>query len=384
MTILDLIQKETQRQQKAINLIASENFVSDAVLSAQGSVLTNKYAEGYPYARYYQGCEFVDAIESNAIEKAKKLFGCNFANVQPHSGANANLSVFLATVKPGDTVLGMNLKSGGHLSHGAGPNLSGKWFNAVSYDVNPKTFRLDYDAIKALAQEHQPKLIIAGGSAYPFQIDFKAFRDIADSVGATLLADISHIAGLIAGGAHPSPFPYAHLVSTTTHKTLRGPRAGMILTNDEALAKKINSAVFPGSQGGPLMHVIAAKAIALEEALHPSFKDYATQIIKNAKALAAALIERGLTLSGGGTETHLMLVDLRPLGLTGDIVADTLEKAGIVCNKNGIPFDDAPPTRPSGIRLGTPAMTTRGYTEEDFKKVGNMIADVIFDLKENA
>jgi glycine hydroxymethyltransferase len=384
MTVLELIQKETQRQKNTINLIASENFVSDAVLAAQGSVLTNKYAEGYPNARYYQGCSFVDAIELEAIAHAKTLFGCDFANVQSHSGANANLAVFLATVQPGETVLGMNLKSGGHLSHGAAPNLSGKWFNAVSYEVNPNTLRLDYDAIKVLAQTHKPKLIIAGGSAYPFQIDFKRFREIADSVGALLLADISHIAGLVVGGVHPSPFPHAHIVSTTTHKTLRGPRAGMILTHDPALAKKINSAVFPGSQGGPLMHVIAAKAIALKEALDPSFKTYAAQVIKNAKTLAQTLISRGLTLSGGGTETHLMLVDLRPLKLTGDVVANALEEKGIVCNKNGLPFDDAPPTRPSGIRLGTPAMTTRGYMKKDFESLGHTIADIILDLAQKA
>lgn len=381
MTLFELIQKETQRQQKTINLIASENIVSDAILKAQGSVLTNKYAEGYPGARYYQGCTFVDAIETQAIEHAKTLFNCDFANVQSHSGANANLASFLAVLKPGDTVMGMDLRSGGHLSHGSAPNLSGKWFNSVSYNVDPDTYHLDYDAILALAKEHQPKLIIAGGSAYPFTVDFKKFRAIADSVGAILLADIAHIAGLVAGGVHPSPFPHAHIVTTTTHKTLRGPRAGMILTNDPALAKKINSAVFPGSQGGPLMHVIAAKAIALEEALQPSFKDYASQVVKNAKALANTLIARGLTLIGGGTDNHLMLVDLRPQNLGGHIVADTLEDAGIVCNKNGIPFDDAPPTRPNGIRLGTPAMTTRGYTEKDFEDVGHKIADVIFGLR---
>ncbi|MBN2676077.1 MAG: serine hydroxymethyltransferase [Alphaproteobacteria bacterium] len=375
--ILDLIHKEEIRQKDTVNLIASENFVSDNVLKAQGSVLTNKYAEGYPYARYYQGCEFVDQIESETIESAKKLFNCAFANVQPHSGANANLAVFLATLKTGETVMGMDLSAGGHLSHGSHPNISGKYFRSVPYTLNPETLRLDYDAILEQAKKERPKLIIAGGSAYPFQIDFKKFREIADSVGAILMADIAHIAGLIAGGVHPSPFPYADIVTSTTHKTLRGARGGLILTNDEALAKKINAAVFPGTQGGPLLPMIAGKGVAFEEALQPAFKMYAQQIIRNAQALAKTLQSRGLTLSGGGTETHLMLVDLRPLNLTGNTVAEALEQEGIVCNKNGLPFDTAPPTKPSGIRLGSPAMTTHGWTEKDFETCGNKIADII-------
>ncbi len=381
MKILDLIKKEEIRQKETVNLIASENFTSEAVLKAQGSVLTNKYAEGYSGARYYQGCKNIDEIESIAIENAKKAFGCKFANVQPHSGANANLAVFLATLKPNDTVLGMDLKAGGHLSHGSAPNLSGKWFNAVSYGVDEKTFRLDYDAILEIAKKEQPKLIIAGGSAYPFKVDFAKFREITDSVGAILLADIAHLAGLIVGEAHPSPFPYADIATTTTHKTLRGPRGGMILTNDEKLAKKINSAVFPGSQGGPLMHVIAGKGIALEEACQPEFKKYAQQVVKNADVLAKALISRGLTLIGNGTETHLMLVDLRPLGLKGNVVAEELEKNGIVCNKNGLPFDNSSPMKPAGLRLGTPAMTTKGWKEKDFENLGNKIADIITKLQ---
>ncbi|OQX94433.1 MAG: serine hydroxymethyltransferase [Rickettsiaceae bacterium 4572_127] len=358
--ILDFIKKEEVRQNETINLIASENFVSDAVRLAQGSVLTNKYAEGYPSARYFK---------------------CKFANVQPHSGANANLAVLLATLKVGDTIMGMDLKSGGHLSHGSKPNLSGKWFNSVPYSVSKKNYKLDYDEIMELAKKTKPQLIIAGGSAYPFQIDFKKFREIADKVGAILVADIAHIAGLIVGECHDSPFPFADIVTTTTHKTLRGARGGMILTNDENLAKKINSAVFPGTQGGPLMHAIAGKGVAFEEALQPDFKTYAKQIVENAKTLAETLMSRGLTLIGGGTETHLMLVDLRPLGLTGAEVATKLEENGIVCNKNGLPFDTASPRNPSGIRLGTPAMTTKGWKEKDFEKLGNKTADLILSIK---
>ncbi len=375
--ILDFIKQEEVRQNETINLIASENFVSDAVRLAQGSVLTNKYAEGYPFARYYQGCEFVDSIEQATIDLAKKLFKCKFANVQPHSGANANFAVLLATLKVGDTIMGMDLKSGGHLSHGSKPNLSGKWFNSVPYSVSKKNYKLDYNEIMELAKTTKPQLIIAGGSAYPFQIDFKKFREIADKVGAILVADIAHIAGLIVGKCHDSPFPFADIVTTTTHKTLRGARGGMILTNDENLAKKINSAVFPGTQGGPLMHAIAGKGVAFEEALQPEFKTYAKQVIKNAKVLAETLMSRGLTLIGDGTETHLMLVDLRPLRLTGNEIAIKLEENGIVCNKNGLPFDTASPRSPSGIRLGTPAMTTQDWKENDFEKLGNKIADLI-------
>lgn len=380
MNILQEIETEARRQENFINLIASENFVSQAVMDAQGSCLTNKYAEGYPKSRFYQGCGIVDKIETIAIENAKKLFGCNFANVQPHSGANANLAVFFAVLSPMDTVMGMDLKSGGHLSHGAAPNISGRWFQSKPYGVDSHTYRLDYDAIEAHAKQVKPKLIIAGGSAYPFQIDFKKFREIADSVGAVLMADIAHIAGLVAGGAHPSPFPYADIVTTTTHKTLRGPRGGLILTNDEKWAKKINSAVFPGTQGGPLMHTIAAKAIAFQEALNPSFKTYTHQVIQNAKVFADELKRHGLTIVGGGTENHLMLIDLRPLNLTGDFVAEKLEEQGIVCNKNGIPFDTASPLHPSGLRFGTPAMTTRGWMESDFEKLAARISKIIHGL----
>ncbi|WP_226635619.1 serine hydroxymethyltransferase [Novosphingobium profundi] len=374
------IGKELKRERKQIELIASENIVSKAVLEAQGSVLTNKYAEGYPGKRYYQGCEPSDVVESLAIERAKELFGCEFANVQPHSGAQANGAVLLATVKPGDTILGMSLDAGGHLTHGARAALSGKWFNAVQYGVTKDTHLIDYDEVQKLASEHQPKLIIAGGSAYPRVIDFKRMREIADSVGAIFQVDMAHFAGLVAAGLHPSPFPYAHIATTTTHKTLRGPRGGMILTNDEKLAKKINSAVFPGLQGGPLMHVIAAKAVAFGEALRPEFKDYAAKVIENAKVLADTLKERGAAIVSGGTDTHVALVDLSPLGVTGKDADEALERAGITCNKNGIPFDPLPPMKTSGIRVGTPAGTTRGFGPEEFREIGNMVADVLDGL----
>ncbi|MFK4871132.1 serine hydroxymethyltransferase [Novosphingobium sp. ZW T3_23] len=371
---------ELGRERKQIELIASENIVSKAVLEAQGSVLTNKYAEGYPGKRYYQGCEPSDEVETLAIERAKQLFDCGFANVQPHSGAQANGAVLLATVKPGDTILGMSLDAGGHLTHGARAALSGKWFNAVQYGVTKDTHLIDYDEVQALATEHQPKLIIAGGSAYPRVIDFKRMREIADSVGAIFQVDMAHFAGLVAAGLHPSPFPHAHIATTTTHKTLRGPRGGMILTNDEALAKKINSAVFPGLQGGPLMHVVAAKAVAFGEALRPEFKDYAARVIENAKVLADTLKARGAAIVSGGTDTHLALIDLSPLGVTGKDADEALERAGITCNKNGIPFDPLPPMKTSGIRVGSPAGTTRGFGPEEFREIGNMVADVLDGL----
>jgi glycine hydroxymethyltransferase len=371
---------ELGRERKQIELIASENIVSKAVLEAQGSVLTNKYAEGYPGKRYYQGCEPSDEVETLAIERAKQLFDCGFANVQPHSGAQANGAVLLATVKPGDTILGMSLDAGGHLTHGARAALSGKWFNAVQYGVTKDTHLIDYDEVQALATEHQPKLIIAGGSAYPRVIDFKRMREIADSVGAIFQVDRAHFAGLVAAGLHPSPFPHAHIATTTTHKTLRGPRGGMILTNDEALAKKINSAVFPGLQGGPLMHVVAAKAVAFGEALRPEFKDYAARVIENAKVLADTLKARGAAIVSGGTDTHLALIDLSPLGVTGKDADEALERAGITCNKNGIPFDPLPPMKTSGIRVGSPAGTTRGFGPEEFREIGNMVADVLDGL----
>jgi len=363
-------------------LIASENITSKAVLEAQGSVLTNKYAEGYPNRRYYGGCEAVDVTEQLAIDRAKQLFNCEFANVQPHSGAQANGAVMLALLQPGDTILGMSLDAGGHLTHGAPPAQSGKWFNAVQYQVNPETLLIDYDAIEAQALECKPKMIIAGGSAIPRVIDFKRFREIADKVGAYLFVDMAHIAGLVATGAHPSPLPHAHVVTTTTHKTLRGPRGGMILTNDLELGKKINSAVFPGYQGGPLMHVIAGKAVAFGEALKPEFKVYIDQVVANAKALAAVMIERGCDIVTGGTDNHLMLVDLRPKGLKGNVVDKALERAGITCNKNGIPFDTEKPMITSGIRLGTPAATSRGFGVEEFQKVGHLISDVLDGLVE--
>jgi len=375
--------RELGRQQGQIELIASENIVSRAVLEAQGSVLTNKYAEGYVAKRYYGGCEFVDVAEQLAIDRAKALFGAEFVNVQPHSGAQANFAVLLATVKPGDTIMGLSLDAGGHLTHGAPPAVSGKWFNAVQYGVRPDDHRIDMDAVAKLAREHKPKLIITGGSAYPRVIDFAAFRAIADEVGAVFMVDMAHFAGLVAAGVHPNPLEYAHIVTTTTHKTLRGPRGGMILTNDPDLAKKINSAIFPGSQGGPLMHVIAAKAVAFGEALTPAFRDYGKQVVDNAKALGTVLKARGLDLVSGGTDTHLMLVDLRPMQLTGNVAEKALERAGITCNKNGIPFDPEKPTVTSGIRLGTPAATTRGFGVAEFQQVGNLICDVLEVLHQN-
>jgi glycine hydroxymethyltransferase len=376
------IAAELDRQQHQIELIASENIVSRAVLEAQGSVLTNKYAEGYPGRRYYQGCAPSDAVETLAIERAKQLFGCGFANVQPHSGAQANGAVMLALAKPGDTILGMSLDAGGHLTHGAKPALSGKWFNAVQYGVRREDDCIDFDQVEALAREHRPRLIIAGGSAYPRHIDFARFRAIADEVGAIFFVDMAHFAGLVAAGEHPTPFGHAHVVTTTTHKTLRGPRGGMVLTDDEAIAKKINSAVFPGLQGGPLMHVIAAKAVAFGEALQPEFKSYARAVIANAKALAGRLKERGADLVSGGTDTHLALVDLRPLGVTGKDADEALERASITCNKNGIPFDPLPPVKTSGIRVGSPAGTTRGFGIAEFRDIADMVADVLEGLRD--
>jgi len=371
------IEAELNREQTQIELIASENIVSRAVLEAQGSVLTNKYAEGYPGRRYYQGCAPSDTVETLAIERAKQLFNCGFANVQPHSGAQANGAVMLALTRPGDTILGMSLDAGGHLTHGARPAMSGKWFNAIQYGVRRDDDLIDFEQVERLAKEHRPRLIIAGGSAYPRQIDFAKFRAIADEVGAIFLVDMAHFAGLVAAGEHPTPFGHAHVVTTTTHKTLRGPRGGMVLTDDEAIAKKINSAVFPGLQGGPLMHVIAAKAVAFGEALEPGFKTYAKAVIKNAQTLAGRLKERGADLVAGGTDTHLALVDLRPLGITGKDADEALERAGITCNKNGIPFDPLPPMQTSGIRVGSPAGTTRGFGEAEFADIGDMVADVL-------
>lgn len=378
------IYKELTRQQNQIELIASENIVSKAVLEAQGSILTNKYAEGYCGRRYYGGCEFVDIAENLAIERAKKLFGAQFVNVQPHSGAQANGAVQLALLQPGDTLMGMSLSAGGHLTHGASVALSGKWFNAVQYGVRKEDGLIDFEEVERLAKEHKPKLIIAGGSAYPRAIDFAKFRAIADEVGALLMVDMAHFAGLVAGGVHENPLKYADVVTTTTHKTLRGPRGGMILTNREDLAKKINSAVFPGLQGGPLMHVIAGKAVALGEALKPEFKEYAKSVVANAKVLGETLVRRGLNLVSGGTDTHLVLVDLRPKGLTGKLAEKSLERAGMTCNKNGIPFDPEKPTVTSGIRLGTPAGTTRGFGVEEFRTVANLIGDVLDGLAQNA
>jgi glycine hydroxymethyltransferase len=371
------IKRELARQQDGIELIASENIVSRAVLEAQGSVLTNKYAEGLPGKRYYGGCEFVDEAENLAIERACKLFGCAFANVQPHSGAQANEAVFLALLNPGDTIMGLSLAAGGHLTHGAPPNISGKWFKAVQYGVRRDTQVIDYDELEATAKQVRPKLIIAGGSAYPRLIDFPRFRKIADAVGAYLMVDMAHFAGLVAGGAHPSPLPHAHVVTTTTHKTLRGPRGGMILSTDPDMGKKINSAVFPGLQGGPLMHAIAAKAVAFGEALQPEFRAYARQVVDNARALAATLQARGFDIVAGGTDTHLMLVDLRSKKLTGKPAEESLGRSHLTCNKNGVPFDPEKPTVTSGIRLGTPAGTTRGLGVAEFKRVGEMIADVL-------
>jgi len=373
---------ELDREQNQIELIASENIVSKAVLEAQGSVFTNKYAEGYPGKRYYQGCAPSDEVETLAIERAKKLFNAGFANVQPHSGAQANGAVMLALVKPGETILGMSLDAGGHLTHGAKAAMSGKWFNAVQFGVNPETHLIDFDEVERLAKEHRPKIIIAGGSAYPRIIDFARFRAIAEEVGAIFHVDMAHFAGLVAGGVHPNPLEHAHVVTNTTHKTLRGPRGGMIMTNDEAIAKKINSAVFPGLQGGPLMHVIAAKAVAFGEALRPDFKTYAAATIANAKVLAATLHERGANLVSGGTDTHLALVDLTPLGITGRDADEALERAAITCNKNGIPNDPLPPMKTSGIRVGSPAGTTRGFGVAEFREIGHMISDVLEGLRQ--
>ena len=377
------ISDEFSRQQNHIELIASENIVSKAILEAQGSVLTNKYAEGYPSKRYYGGCEHVDVSENLAIERAKKLFDCKFANVQPHSGAQANGAVYLALIKPGDTILGMSLNSGGHLTHGAKPAQSGKWFNAVHYEVNKETGLIDYDSIEKLAAEHKPKIIIAGGSAYSRIIDFKKFRDICDKVGAYFLVDMAHFSGLVAGGAYPNPTKYADVVTSTTHKVLRGPRGGIILTNSEELIKKFNSAIFPGLQGGPLMHVIAAKAVCFKEALSEEFKTYTKNVIRNAKILAESLTKKGFKIFSGGTDTHLMLLDLRSFNVTGKDAQASLGRANITCNKNGIPFDTQSPMITSGIRLGTPACTTRGFNEEEFKLIAELIYKVIKGLSEN-
>jgi glycine hydroxymethyltransferase len=381
--LADAIRKELNRQQDQIELIASENIVSLATMEAQGSVLTNKYAEGYPGRRYYGGCEFVDLVEELAISRAKQLFGCEFVNVQPHSGAQANQCVMLALLKPGDTVMGLALSAGGHLTHGARPNLSGKWFNAVQYSVRQQDGLIDFDEVARLAEEHKPKLIIAGGSAYPRHLDFPRFREIADSVGALFHVDMAHFAGLVAAGVHPSPLPHAHVVTTTTHKTLRAGRGGMILSNDMELGKKINSAAFPGLQGGPLMHAIASKAAAFGEALKPEFKAYSQRVVDNAKTLADVLQKNGCDIVSGGTDTHLMLVDLRPKGLTGNITEESLDRAGITCNKNGVPFDPEKPTVTSGIRLGTPAATTRGFGVAEFTKVGELITRVLDGLAVN-
>ena len=381
--IAEAIAHELKRQQNQIELIASENIVSRAVLEAQGSILTNKYAEGYPGKRYYGGCEYIDVLEQLAIDRAKELFGAGFANVQPHSGAQANQAVFMALLQPGDTFMGMDLAAGGHLTHGSPANQSGKWFKPVAYTVRRDTQFIDYDNVAEVAERERPKLIIAGGSAYGRAIDFKRFREIADSIGAYLMVDMAHYAGLIAGGAYPNPVPHAHVVTTTTHKTLRGPRGGMVLTNDEAIAKKINSAVFPGLQGGPLEHVIAAKAVAFAEALRPEFKAYAAQVVVNARALAETLVEAGLAIVSGGTDSHVMLVDLRPKGVTGRDAEATLERANMTCNKNGIPFDTASFTVTSGVRLGTPAGTTRGFGEAEFRQVGRWIGEVVDGLAAN-
>ncbi len=380
--VAEAISAELRRERKQIELIASENIVSQAVLEAQGSVFTNKYAEGYPGKRYYQGCAPSDTVEKLAIDRAKMLFDCAYANVQPHSGAQANGAVLLALIKPGDTILGMSLDAGGHLTHGAAPAMSGKWFNAVQYGVREEDQLIDYDDVERLAMEHKPKLIFAGGSAYPRHIDFARFRAIADKVGAYLQVDMAHFAGLVAADMHPSPLPHAHVVTTTTHKTLRGPRGGMILSNDEALGKKLNSAVFPGLQGGPLMHVIAAKAVAFGEALRPEFRSYTAAVLENAKALAQRLKDRGADLVAGGTDTHVALIDLRPLGVTGRDADEALERASITCNKNGIPFDPLPPTKTSGIRVGSPAGTTRGFGIAEFQEIGDMVADVLDGLRD--
>jgi len=381
--IFDAIKKELGRQQHEIELIASENIVSAAVMEAQGSVMTNKYAEGYPGRRYYGGCDYVDIAENLAVERAKELFGCEFANVQPNSGSQANQGVFTALLTPGDTILGMSLDAGGHLTHGAKPNQSGKWFNAIHYGVRKQDNLIDYEQVQELATQHQPKLIIAGGSAIPRTIDFAKMREIADSVGAYLLVDMAHIAGLVATGAHPSPFPHAHVATTTTHKTLRGPRGGMIVTNDEVIAKKINSAIFPGIQGGPLMHVIAAKAVAFNEALRPEFKEYISQVVLNAQAMADQLMKGGLDIVTGGTDTHVLLVDLRPKGVKGNATEKALGRANITCNKNGIPFDTEKPMITSGVRLGSPAGTSRGFTEAEFRQIADWIVEVVDGLAAN-
>ena len=374
---------ELVRQQDQIEMIASENIVSTSVMEAQGSVLTNKYAEGYSGRRYYGGCEHIDVVETLAIDRAKQLFGAAFVNVQPHSGAQANQAVFLSLLKPGDTILGMSLAAGGHLTHGAAPNLSGKWFNAEQYGVDEDTAQIDFDALLAQAKACKPKMILAGGSAYPRTLDFAAFRKVADEVGAILMVDMAHISGLVAAGLHPSPVPHAHVVTSTTHKTLRAGRGGIILSNDEALGKKINSAVFPGLQGGPLMHAIAGKAAGFGEALRPEFRRYTEQVIRNAQTLAEGLINRGLDIVSGGTDTHLVLVDLRPKGLTGNISEVSLENSGITCNKNGVPFDPQPPMVTSGVRLGAPAGTTRGFGEAEFAQIAELIGDVLDGLSEN-
>lgn len=382
-TILEAIEKEYHRQNDQIELIASENIVSKAVLEAQGTILTNKYAEGYSGKRYYGGCEHVDVVEDLCIDRIKKLFSADFANVQVHSGSQANQAVFLALLKPGDTIMGMSLAAGGHLTHGAPPNESGKWFNAIQYGVKEDTALIDYDEVENLALEHKPKLVIAGGSAYPRIIDFKKFKEIADKVGALLLVDMAHFAGLVATGFYPNPLEYADVVTSTTHKTLRGPRGGIVLTNNADHAKKINSAVFPGLQGGPLMHVICAKAVAFGEALKPNFKNYINSVINNSKILSDVMLERGLAVVSGGTDTHLVLVDLRPKKLTGKAAERSLENAGITCNKNGVPFDPESPFVTSGIRLGSPAGTSRGFGEDEFRLIGNLIGDVLDGLSKN-
>lgn len=379
--VFEAIALEKNRQQNQIELIASENIVSPAVLEAQGSIMTNKYAEGYPHRRYYGGCEFVDIVEDLAIERAKKLFNAQFVNVQPHSGSQANTAVYVALLQPGDLIMGMALDAGGHLTHGSKVSISGKWLKSIQYGVVKETGLIDYDQAERLALENKPKLIIAGGSAYPRQINFARFREIADKVGAYLMVDMAHFAGLVAGGQHPNPLEFADVVTTTTHKTLRGPRGGMILTNNAEIAKKIDSAIFPGTQGGPLMHVIAAKAVCFGEDLTPQFKEYAAQVIKNAKVMGETLKKRGLDLVSGGTDTHLLLVDLRPKGLTGDVVDKALGEANITCNKNAIPFDPMPPKVTSGIRVGTPAGTTRGFKEKEFEQIANWICDVIDALQ---
>lgn len=376
-TIYDIIQKELKRQQEQVELIASENIVSRAVMEAQGSILTNKYAEGYPAHRYYCGCEFIDEIENLAIERAKKLFNAQYVNVQPHSGSQANMAVYLALLNAGDTIMGMSLDAGGHLTHGAKVSSSGKIFKSVQYGVRKEDGLINFDEVERLAKEYKPKLIVAGGSAYPRRIDFKRFREIADSINAYLMVDMAHFAGLVAAGEHPNPLEFADVVTTTTHKTLRGPRGGMILTDNPEIAKKVNSSVFPGTQGGPLEHVIAGKAVCFGEALTPQFKTYAKQVIINAKVLGETLKKRGLELVSGGTDTHLVLVDLRPKNLTGDVVTTALEKAHITCNKNAIPYDPQPPKITSGVRLGTPAGTTRGFKEKEFEFIGNCIGDVV-------